>query len=159
MEAKNTVQFDPNSILPIGASANPTPAGKAALPKEKVIFDNAPNDISLGGFFGKVFIGLVMGGCISALLFAVLGPIGGMLGGDGGAPSEILGILLAFIGFIAGMIGNMGLALLYNLFFSKRYYNLSKMFGLIFASSIIIFILFIPIYFLFQGVEILFTIL
>lgn len=84
------------------------------------------------------------------MLFAVLSAVGGMLGGSGEAPSTILGILLAFIGFIAGMIGNMGLALLYNLFFSKRYYNLRKMLGLIFTSSIIIFVLFIPLYFLFQ---------
>jgi hypothetical protein len=67
---------------------------------------------------------------------------------------------LAFIGFIAGMLGNMGLALLYNLFFSKRYYTLGKMFGLIFTSSIIIFILTIPLYFLFQGgVATMFTVL
>jgi hypothetical protein len=84
-------------------------------------------------------------------LFAVLSAVGGLLGSEGGAPSPILGILLAFIGFIAGMFGNMGLALLYNLFFSKRYYTLGKMFGLIFTSSIIIFVLSIPLYFLVQG--------
>jgi hypothetical protein len=90
----------------------------------------------------------------------VLSAVGGLLGSEGGAPSSILGILLALIGFIAGMFGNMGLALLYNLFFSKRYYTLGKMFGLIFTSSIIIFVLSIPLYFLFQGgVATLFTIL
>ncbi|MDR3168809.1 MAG: hypothetical protein LBU27_03480 [Candidatus Peribacteria bacterium] len=80
----------------------------------------------------------------------MLSAIGGLLGGETGAPSSILGILLAGIGFVAGMLGNMGLALLYNLFFSKRYYTLGKMVGLIFTSSIVIFILTIPLYFLFQ---------
>ncbi|MDR0282947.1 MAG: hypothetical protein LBI53_06825 [Candidatus Peribacteria bacterium] len=82
-----------------------------------------------------------------------------MLGGEGGAPSGILGILLALVGFIAGMIGNMGLALLYSLFFSKRYYNLKKMCGLIFTSSIIIFIFFLPLYFLYTGLNASFTLL
>jgi hypothetical protein len=103
----------------------------------------------LGGFFGKTFIGIVVGICISAIFFGMLSAIGGFLGG-GDSPSPILGILLAGIGFVAGMLGNMGLALLYNLFFSKRYYALGKMFGLIFTSSIVIFILTIPLYFLFQ---------
>jgi hypothetical protein len=86
--------------------------------------------------------------------------VGGLIGSESGAPSGILGILLAGIGFIAGMLGNMGLALLYNLFFSKRYYTLGKMFGLIFTSSIIIFVLSVPLYFLFtSGVATLFTIL
>ena len=130
-------------------------------PEKKLRFSNEPNDVTMGGFFGKILIGLVVGLCISALLFAVLSAVGGMLGGENGAPSAILGILLAFIGFIAGMLGNMGLALLYNLFFSKRYYHLGKMMGLIFTSSIIIFILVLPLYFLplQGGVATLFTIL
>jgi hypothetical protein len=161
MTTQQTVSLDPNLIPPIGGQIpQTTPQMEAKTPESKVRFSNEPNEVSLSGFFGKVLIGLVVGGCISALLFAVLSAVGGMLGGDNGAPSAILGILLAFIGFIAGMLGNMGLALLYNLFFSKRYYHLGKMMGLIFTSSIIIFILVLPLYFLFQGgVATLFTIL
>jgi hypothetical protein len=107
--------------------------------------------VTLGGFFGKIVIGGIIGACIALLFFAILSAVGGILGSENGNPSAILGIMLAFIGFIAGMLGNMGLALLYNLFFSKRYYALGKMFGLIFTSSIVIFILTVPLYFLFQG--------
>jgi hypothetical protein len=70
-----------------------------------------------------------------------------------------LGIVLAVVGFIAGMIGNIVLSLGYTLFFSKRYYAFQKMFGLIFTSSIFLFILMIPFYFLFQEVNTLYIIL
>jgi hypothetical protein len=42
------------------------------------------------------------------------------------------------------------LALLYNIFFSKRYYSFSKMAGLIFTSSLIIFIFFFVPYLLYM---------
>lgn len=161
MTTQQTVSLDPNLIPPIGGQIpQVAPQTFTKIPEKKLRFSNEPNEVSLSGFFWKILIGLIVGGCISALLFAVLSAVGGMLGGSNGAPSGILGVLLAFIGFIAGMLGNMGLALLYNLFFSKRYYNLGKMLWLIFTSSIIIFILILPLYFLFQGgVATLFTIL
>ncbi|MDR0607131.1 MAG: hypothetical protein LBG52_01985 [Candidatus Peribacteria bacterium] len=144
--------LDPNTIPPIGGGfpvkTAPTPPLSIQAGK---LLDNAPNEVSLGGFFGKVFIGLVVGICIAIIFFAMLAAISGLIGGgEAGAPSAILGVLLASIGFIAGMLGNMGLALLYNLFFSKRYYTLGKMMGLIFMSSMVIFILMIPLYFFFQ---------
>lgn len=158
METNQNVAFDPTNIPPIGGAV-PEPVVPVVTKKpEKISFDNAPTDITTGQLFGKVFIGLAVGACVSALLFAVLSAIGGLLGSEG-SPSGILGILLAVIGFIAGMIGSFGLAFMYNLFFSKRYYNLKKMFGLNFTTSIIIFVLFILIYFLFSGVTTLFTVL
>ena len=157
---ENSTTFDPNTIAPLGGippTAKPEPITKK--PDLKLL-DNAPNDVTFVGFFGKIVIGGIIWACISALLFAVLSAIGGMLATGSWTPIGLLGIVLAFIGFIAGMLGNMGLALLYNLFFSKRYHTLGKMFGLIFTSSIIIFVLSIPLYLLFQGgVVMMFTVL
>ncbi|GHW02433.1 hypothetical protein AGMMS50249_2190 [candidate division SR1 bacterium] len=137
--------FDPNSIQPIG-SENVVIAPEVKKDEKKATFSVAPNQVTLSSFFGKIVIGVITGGIISALLFAILSVVGGLLSTE--SSGGILGPLLAFIGFIAGMLGNMGLALFYNLFFSKRYYSLSKMLGLVFTSSIIIFLICIPLYFL-----------
>ena len=154
--------FDPTSIPPIGWAISSTTSSSTPEPKKPDIklLDNAPNDVTFGGFLAKILIGGVVWGLISALLFAILSAVGSMIGWESWAPSAILGILLAVIGFIAGMLGNIGLAFLYSLFFSKRYYSLWKMSWLIFSSSIIIFIFCLPLYFLFTGgVSTMFTIL
>ena len=152
--------FNPNFIPgiwtmgPIGTQAQMNPMNTIQTQKEKkekIIFWNEPNDVSLKEFFWKIFLGLISWGLIAAILFVLTGFLWGILGDNGGTPSAILWVLLAAVWFITGMIGNMGCALLFNIFFSKRYYNLSKMLGLIFTSSMIIFVAFVPIYFLFQG--------
>lgn len=120
---------------------------KQKIDSEKIL-KNAPNEVSLASFFWKIVIGLITWGIISALLFAILSVVWTMFSSTENTSNTILWPLLAFIWFIAGMLGNMGLALFYNLFFSKRYYSLRKMLGLIFASSFIIFLVCIPLYFL-----------
>jgi hypothetical protein len=55
------IAFDPASIPPIGGIQPPFQPSVQPTEKPFKLLDNAPNDVSLGGFFGKVFIGLVIG--------------------------------------------------------------------------------------------------
>lgn len=123
------------------------------------IFDNAPNDVTLWSFFGKIFIGVVVWICVAALLFATLTAIWWLTGSDDGNINSILWVLLPVVWFVVWFVWNLVLAWLYNIFFSKRYYNLGKMFWLIFTSSLILFIFFFLIYVLFKDMRSLYTIL
>lgn len=123
------------------------------------IFDNAPNDVTLWSFFGKIFIGVVVWICVAALLFATLTAIWWLTGSDDGNINSILWVLLPVVWFVVWFVWNLVLAWLYNIFFSKRYYNLGKMFWLIFTSSLILFIFFFLIYILFKDMRSLYTIL
>jgi hypothetical protein len=71
----------------------------------------------------------------------------------------MISILLPIIWFIVWFVWNLALALMYNIFFSKRYYNFSKMFWLIFTSSLILFVFFFIIYLLFKDMHSLYAIL
>lgn len=123
------------------------------------IFDNAPNDVTLWSFFGKIFIWVVVWICVAALLFATLTAIWWLTGSDDGNINSILWVLLPVVWFVVWFVWNLVLAWLYNIFFSKRYYNLGKMFWLIFTSSLILFIFFFLIYVLFKDMRSLYTIL
>ena len=79
------------------------------------MFDNAPSDITVWSFFWKILIWIIVWICVAGLLFWSLTAIGWYV----------------------------TLAWLYSVFFSKRYYNFSKMFGLIFVASLLVFPLFI----------------
>ena len=123
------------------------------------LFDNAPNEVSAWSFFGKIFIGIVVWICVAALLFGTLTAIWWVTGSDDWNLNSIIWILLPVVWFIVWFVWNLALAGLYNIFFSKRYYNFGKMFWLIFASSLIIFIFFFVIYFLFKDMRSLYVIL
>ena len=123
------------------------------------IFDNAPNDVTIWSFFGKIFIWVVVWICVAALLFATLTAIWWLTGSDDGNINSILWVLLPVVWFVVWFVWNLVLAWLYNIFFSKRYYNLGKMFWLIFTSSLILFIFFFLIYVLFKDMRSLYTIL
>ena len=114
------------------------------------MFDNAPNDVTFWSFFGKILLGIVVWICVAALLFATLSALWWLGKSEDGANS-IIWIILPVVGFIVGFVWNLALALLYNTFFSKRYYSFWKMAGLIFTSSLIIFIFFIVPYLLFNN--------
>lgn len=131
------------NIPQIGETQIPITPTKSEKKPDVAMFDNAPYDITIGSFFGKVFIGIMVGLCVAALSFWAMAAIGG--------ESSTLWILLPIVGFVVGFVWNLVLALLYNIFFSKKYYNFGKMFGLIFTSSIIIFVFFFLVYLLFQG--------
>lgn len=123
------------------------------------MFDNAPSDVTAWSFFGKIIIWIVVWICVAALLFATLSAIWWLTWSEDKSINSMLWILLPIIWFIVGFIWNLALAWLYNIFFSKRYYDFGKMFGLIFASSLIIFIFFVPPYFLYKWLYSLYTLL
>lgn len=135
-------------IPPIGGAQiwpNPQKIIKEAGKPDVAMFDNAPNDVSIGSFFGRIFIGAIVWICVAALLFGALTAISSITGSDGDS-LKMLWVLLPVVWFIVWFIWNLALAGLYNIFFSKRYYNFGKMFWLIFVSSLIIFIFFFAIY-------------
>lgn len=139
-------------IPPIGGNQiwlNPQKIIKERNKPDVAMFDNAPNDVSLGSFFGKIFIGAIVWICVAALLFGALA-IWWITWSSDWNLNNMIWILLPIIWFIVWFVGNLALAWLYNIFFSKRYYNFGKMFWLIFTSSIIIFIFFFIIYLLFK---------
>lgn len=124
------------------------------------LFDNAPNDVTFGSFFGKIFIWALIGICVAALLFATLSVIGSLWSSaNDGSANSMLWALLPVIWFVVSFVWNLALALLYNIFFSKKYYNFGKMFGLIFMSSIIILLFFFVVYFLYNDIRSLYMIL
>ena len=110
------------------------------------MFDNAPNDVSIGSFFWKIFLGILVWICVAALLLWWLGLSWITSSSDGDAINKMISVLLPIVWFIAWFVWNLALAWLYNIFFSKRYYNFGKMFWLIFVSSLIIFLFFFAIY-------------
>lgn len=64
--------------------------------------------------------------------------------------NPLLSFVCLFIGFLSSFIGNFLQVLAYNLFYSKKYYNISKVFGLLLLTNAIILVLIGPIYFLFS---------
>ena len=112
------------------------------------MFDNAPSDVTAWSFFGKIILGFVVWVCVAALLFATLSALWWLSSGDGEGMNSIIWIILPVVWFIVWFVWNLALALLYNIFFSKRYYSFSKMTWLIFASLIICLLFFVP-YFLY----------
>ena len=114
------------------------------------MFDNAPSDVTAWSFFGKILLGIVVWICVAALLFATLSALWWLTGTDDSVNS-IIWVLLPVVGFVVWLVWNLALALLYNIFFSKRYYSFGKMAGLIFASSLIIFVFFFVPYLLYMG--------
>jgi len=128
-------------------------------------FFNEPSNISGWQLVGKVFIGVLVGGVIAALLFILLSFMGGMFTSAywqqaGSSVNPLLSIILLFIGFLASFIGNISIGGIYNLFYNKKYYNTSKMFWLLLLTNGILFFVLAPIYIIFAGeIEILFLIL
>ena len=125
---------------------NPQKIIKEDNKPDVAMFDNAPNDVSIWSFFGKIFLGILVWICVAALLLWWLGLSWITSSSDGDAINKMISVLLPIVWFIAWFVWNLALAWLYNIFFSKRYYNFGKMFWLIFVSSLIIFLFFFAIY-------------
>ena len=123
------------------------------------MFDNAPSDVTLWSFFGKIFIWLIVWLCVVALLFWTLAALGSITWSDKSQVNSMLKILLSVVWFVVHFVWSFALALMYNIFFSKRYYNFGKMFALIFVSSLILWIFFILIYVLYDKMYDLYVIL
>ncbi len=74
--------------------------------------------------------------------------------------NPLLPIILLFIGFISTFIGNIAVAGAYSLFYSKKYYDVSKTLWLLFLTNGILFFILAPIYIIFAGqIETLFILL
>ena len=118
---------------------------KVPEPKKSDIsmFDNAPSDITVWSFFWKILIWIIVWICVAGLLFWSLTAIGWLTDDGDWMGNPILWVLLPVVWFIVSLVWNVTLAWLYSVFFSKRYYNFSKMFGLIFVASLLVFPLFI----------------
>ena len=128
-------------------------------------FFNEPSNLSGWQLIGKLCIGILIGGAIAALLFVILSFMGGTLtsafGQQGGSTiNPLLSLILLFIGFLSTFIGNIAVGGLYSLFYNRRYYNTSKMFGLLFLTNGVLFFFLAPIYIVFAGqIDVLFLIL
>ena len=119
---------------------------------------NEPSNVSGRQLVAKVVIGLAIWGVISALLFVVMSFMGSMFSSALGQQSQevatanpLLPIILLFIGFLSTFIGNIAVAGAYSLFYSKRYYDISKTLGLLFLTNGILFFILAPIYLIFAG--------
>lgn len=116
-----------------------------------------PSNLSGRQLVGKVAMGLLIGGVISALLFVVLSfmssmftaAMGQQTGGLDTSASPLLPFILLFIGFISTFIGNLAVGGVYSLFFSRKYYDASKMFSILFLTNGILFFILAPIYLIF----------
>lgn len=131
-----------------------------AQTSEKNVF-NEPNNLTGRQILGKTFTGLAVGWIIATLLFVVITFIGWMFmsalgwpettGGITSRPSPLLPLILLFIGFLSTFIGNISIAGLYNLFYSKKYTNATKTFGLLLLTNGILFFILAPIYLVFSN--------
>ncbi len=125
--------------------------GKKMFKKPDIsMFDNAPSDVTAWSFFWKISLWIIVWICVAALLFATLSALWWLTSQEDNSVNSIIWVLLPVVGFVVGFVWNLALALLYNIFFSKRYYSFWKMAGLIFASSLIIFVFFFIPYLLFR---------
>ena len=119
---------------------------------------NEPSNISGRQIVGKIGLWLGLGGAITAVLFMITTFVGGLFssamtqtGAAGMTTNPILSIILLFIGFISTLIGNMAIAGIYSLFFSKKYANSSKIYGLLLLTNGLLFFIFAPIYLIFTN--------
>lgn len=132
--------------------------------EESPLFEE-PNNLSGRQVLWKTLIWLTVGVVISILLFLLISFIWNlfsqalMIGSNSGSNS-MLSLLIILIAFLVTFIGAFVIAGSYNIFFSKRYNNISKTFSLLLLTNAILFVFVVPIYFLFSSnVETLFFIL
>lgn len=124
-----------------------------------------PNHLSGWQILWKTLIGLVVGVIISILLFVLISFIWNLFSqalmiGSNSWSNSMLSLLIILIAFLVTFIWAFAIAGAYNIFFSKRYNNMSKTFSLLLLTNAILFVFVTPIYFLFSSnVETLFFIL
>lgn len=138
---------------------------QSLIEKEKNWFEE-PFNLSWRQILGKTAIWLIIWGIIAAILFITLSftwklftdafqQVGEII-----RVNPILPFLLLFIWFLWTFIGNIGVAWAYNLFFNKKYYDISKMFWSLLLTNWILFFILAPIYIVFsKQIDTLFLIL
>ncbi len=152
------MSFDLQWLDPIQAPNQqmPSTANFGAKPEKTKDIFNEPGNLSWRELVGKTGIWLVLWWVISALLFIVTTFVGGMLTSAMSESASVtanpmLSIILLFIGFISTFIGNISIAWVYNLFFSKKYYDGSKTFWLLLLTNGLLFFILAPMYFVFAS--------
>lgn len=117
--------------------------------------DNEPSNISWWQIVWKIWIGIGIGGIITAILFMITTFMNGIFAGamtnTWATINPIISIVLLFIGFLSTFIGNLWVAGIYNIFFSRKYINWSKIFWLLLLTNGLLFFIFAPIYFIFTN--------
>lgn len=116
-----------------------------------------PNNTSVGQIVTKVLLWFIIGLVIAFLVFVItilfntviqqwvraLSTSGHITG------NPVLPLIFMLIAFIASMSGNALVAMIYNLLYTNKYYDMGKMLSLISISQIIIFFIMAPMYMLF----------
>jgi len=120
-------------------------------------FTTEPSQSSGRGLTWKIFIGLIVWGIISILLFIILSFVGWVFSSpmwqtwEFVTTSPILPLLVLLIGFLSSFVWNLAIAWIYNLFFSERYFKTAKTMWILLLTNGILFIFFSPIYIMFGG--------
>jgi len=121
-----------------------------------MIIEIEPANPSRWQVFMKTILGLIVGIFIAFLVFVILVLVGGVvqqalaeriIGGDWINP--LLPLILLVVAFLGTFIGSVILAGIYNLIFTEKYYDMSKMFSLTLFANIIVFVFFVGLYLLF----------
>lgn len=116
-----------------------------------------PNNPTNWEIIGKVVLWLIIGVIIWIFILVVLILLWGMFdqaitnyaNGNTMTTNPILPLVLIWITFICTFIWNIIVAWCYNLFFSSKYYDMSKMFKFTITSNFLLFFMFIPLYIVF----------
>lgn len=108
-----------------------------------------PYNPSGGQMIGKMFIWLVVGILLALLLFVIVSALGMDFFQE--ETGIFLSLLLVLLACMVTVIAATVTAGIYNLIFSSDYYDFGKMFGFILIAQSIIFVLMVPIYFLFSA--------
>lgn len=137
--------------------SSPTQGKKTFEKPDVAMFDNAPSDVTIWSFFGKIIVWLVVWLCAVALLFWSLAAVGWIAGLN--SWNSVLRVIFPIIWFVVNFVWSLALALMYNIFFSKRYYNFSKMAGLIFVSSLILLLFSFVFYLMYKNTNDLYIVL
>lgn len=106
------------------------------------ILDMQPHTLTGWELFAKTIIGFIIGLIIAFLLFVILSFVGSMFidalqqqSNQYIRPNPLFPMILLFIGFTSTFIGNMIIAGLYNLFYPKKYYDVSKLFSFLLLTN------------------------
>ncbi len=105
----------------------------------------------------KTVVWCIVGAIIGILMFIILSFVSSIFMKASGITTDttiyanpLLSFVCLFIGFLSSFIGNFLQVAAYNLFYSKKYYNIGKIFGLLLLANAIILVMIGPIYFLFS---------
>lgn len=98
----------------------------------------------------KSFIGLVIGGISAVLMFVIIGVLGQLFQAQE-VGNPLLPLVMILIAFLTTLIGTLMVAGLYSVFYGKKYYDSSKMFGLGLLMQVFLLFVFFLLYVVFYS--------